>query len=140
VTDKQDGSATDKPDGSVVATGGLILSTVKAIQDGINRVVGTGTSDDAIWRIRWESIMFAGHDAIPGYYALRNRSNAAKYSVSVEGPSGGRNTWHAIYEQQSRKLDSPYEPQSDEQISFIVRWRAGQGRFSRVRKRKVWSM
>jgi hypothetical protein len=54
VADKQDGSATDKEDGSVVATGGLILNTVKAIQDGIKRMVGATASDDAIWRIKWE--------------------------------------------------------------------------------------
>jgi hypothetical protein len=142
VTDNQNGSATDKQDGSATAIGGLIFSAAKAAQDGINRVKGAKITDDATWRIRWEPrITFGGGPGEkPGYYVLRNISNAAKYSVSAEAPSGARNTWPAIYEQDSEKLDSPYEPrsESDELKPFVVRWRAGQGRFSRVRKSKVW--
>lgn len=136
--DKQDGSATDKSEGSAVATGGFILDAVKAIQQAGRWIVGASAGDDAIWRIEWVGEITFGQRDIPGYYVLRNKSNAAKYSVSVEAPSGERNTWPAIYEKKSERLDSPYEPKSDEQKPFIVRWRVGQGRFSRVRKRKVW--
>jgi hypothetical protein len=139
VTDKQDSSATDKPEGSAVAAGGLILNAVKAIQEVGKWIVGTTAGDDEIWRIEWkDKITFGVADDIPGYYVLHNKSNAGKYKVSAEAPSGKRNTWHAIYEQSAKRLDSPYEPKSDEQKPFIVRWRAGQGRFSRVRKRTVW--
>lgn len=138
MTDKQDGSATDKEEGSVVATGGFILNAGKAIQDGIKQILGINSDDDRIWRIKWEPKMFPTPGEIPGYYVLYNKSNDAKYSVSAEAPSGARNRWHAFYEQKSERLDSPYEPKSDEQKPFIVRWRAGQRRISRVRKRKVW--
>jgi hypothetical protein len=99
------------------------------------KLTAQAAEDEMAWRIHWYQPMEWGGTKNTGRYSLVNKSKTPKYDVSVTGATG-TNNWAVIYEGESKELDAPCEPKTDE--PFTVAWHVKPGQTDSARTSKVW--